>query len=192
MVPKNHPAASLVDRALSIRPMLYTLLAVWMLLTASPARSEPVPGSMDAHWNEGALNCATNSQPPLQVHQYNTRTFILRQNLCTTFEAPFMYLLIGSTKALRIDTGDVADPDQMPLAKTVMQLLQRGESAKLPLLVVHTHRHLDHRAGDDEQLLHLSMFRWSGLTSKAFAANTASPTGRTVWPGSISVSARLM
>jgi hydroxyacylglutathione hydrolase len=155
MVPKNHPAASLVDRALSIRPMLYTWLAVWMLLTPSPARSEPVPGSMDVHWNEGALNCATNSQPPLQVHEYNIRTFILRQNLCTTFEAPFMYLLIGSTKALLIDTGDVADPDQMPLAKTVMQLLQRGESAKLPLLVVHTHRHLDHRAGD-EQLLHLS------------------------------------
>jgi hypothetical protein len=53
MVPKNHPAASLVDRALSIQPMLYTLLAVWMLLTASPARSEPVSGSMDVHWKRG-------------------------------------------------------------------------------------------------------------------------------------------
>ena len=61
-----------------------------------------------------------------------------------------MYLLIGSTKALLIDTGDVADPDQMPLAKTVMNLLPGDGPAKLPLLVVHTHRHLDHRAGDGQ------------------------------------------
>jgi hydroxyacylglutathione hydrolase len=59
-----------------------------------------------------------------------------------------MYLLVGSTKALLIDTGDVADPDQMPLAKTMMHLLPGDGPAKLPLLVVHTHRHLDHRAGD--------------------------------------------
>jgi Domain of unknown function (DUF4143) len=30
------------------------------------------------------------------------------------FLTPFMYLLIGSTRALLIDTGDVADPGQMP------------------------------------------------------------------------------
>lgn len=79
----------------------------------------------------------------------------MRENLCTTFEAPFMYLLLGSTKALLIDTGDLADPNQAPLAKTVMHLLSANGSAKLPLLVVHTHRHLDHRAGD-VQFMHLS------------------------------------
>ena len=42
-----------------------------------------------------------------------------------------MYLLIGSEpKALLIDTGDVADPSQMPLANTVMQLLPGDASAK--------------------------------------------------------------
>ena len=61
-----------------------------------------------------------------------------------------MYLLIGSKKALLIDTGDVADADKMPLAKTVMNLVPGNGSAKLPLLVVHTHRHLDHRAGDGQ------------------------------------------
>jgi hydroxyacylglutathione hydrolase len=65
-----------------------------------------------------------------------------------------LYLLIGSTKALLIDTGDVADPKLMPLAKTVMGLLPAEGAATLPLLVVHTHRHLDHRAGD-EQFAHL-------------------------------------
>ncbi|MGH9701514.1 MAG: MBL fold metallo-hydrolase, partial [Candidatus Acidiferrales bacterium] len=59
-----------------------------------------------------------------------------------------MYLVLGSTKALLIDTGDVADPKMMPLAATVMNLLPGQGPAKLPLLVVHTHRHLDHRAGD--------------------------------------------
>lgn len=72
------------------------------------------------------------------------------RNLCATFEAPFIYLLIGSKKALLIDTGDVADPYQMPVAKTVMSLLPGEASAKLPLLVVHTHRHGDHRAGDPQ------------------------------------------
>src|SRR5262249_779358 len=77
-------------------------------------------------------------------------TFILRENLCITFEAPFMYLLTGSTKAWLIDSGDVSDPKQIPLAETVMQLLPGTGSAKLPLLVVHTHRHLDHRAADSQ------------------------------------------
>ena len=109
---------------------------------------------MDIHWNEGAKDCKASLQAPLEVHPYNPQTFILRENLCATFEAPFMYLLIGSTKALLIDTGDVADASRMPLAKTVMQLLPGGSATKLPLLVVHTHRHLDHRAGD-EQFMHL-------------------------------------
>ncbi len=103
---------------------------------------------MDVHWTEGSPDCAKNPQPPLQVHPYNSQTFILRENLCSTFEAPFMYLLVGSTKALLIDTGDVADPKAMPLADTVMNLLPGEGPEKLPLLVVHTHRHLDHRAGD--------------------------------------------
>ena len=61
-----------------------------------------------------------------------------------------MYLLIGSTKALLIDTGDVADPHAIPLAATVTNLLPGEGPRKLPLLVVHTHRHLDHRAGDGQ------------------------------------------
>jgi len=105
---------------------------------------------MDVRWDEGASKCATNSQLPLQVHSYNDRTFILRENLCVTFEAPFLYLLIGSEKALLIDTGDVGDPSKIPLANTVMRLLPGEGSAKMHLLVVHTHRHSDHRAGDEQ------------------------------------------
>jgi glyoxylase-like metal-dependent hydrolase (beta-lactamase superfamily II) len=144
----------IIDKRLSSRPAppgrltLFALLAFAVLVTSAPAKSQLAPGSMDVHWNEGSPDCAKNPQPPLQVHQYNTRTFILRENLCTTFEAPFMYLLVGSTKALLIDSGDIADPNVVPLAETVMRLLPGDGPTKLSLLVVHTHRHLDHRAGD--------------------------------------------
>lgn len=128
------------------------LIGVIFALMAAPLQgwSQPAPGPMDVHWNEGAQNCAGITLPPLQVHRYNERTFILRENLCSTFEAPFIYLLIGSEKSLLIDTGDVADAKQMPLASTVMQLLLGTGAQKLPLIVVHTHRHLDHRAGDGQ------------------------------------------
>jgi hydroxyacylglutathione hydrolase len=146
----------ITGKGLSILPAgkgrftFFVLLALAAALTPSPARAQLVPGSMDVHWNEGSPDCAKNPQPPLQVHQYNARTFILRENPCTTFEAPFMYLLVGSTKALLIDTGDIADPSVVPLAETVMGLLPADGAAKLSLLVVHTHRHLDHRAGDPQ------------------------------------------
>jgi hydroxyacylglutathione hydrolase len=114
-----------------------------------PAHSQLVPGTMNVHWNEGSKDCVKNPQPPIQVHRYNADTFILRENLCATYEAPFIYLLIGKTKALLIDTGAVADAKTMPLAQTVISLLANGGS-RLPLMVVHTHGHLDHRSGDDQ------------------------------------------
>lgn len=109
-----------------------------------------VPGSLVVHWDEGAANCQASSQPPLQVHPYNPQTFLMRENLCVTFEAPFIYLLIGSSRALLIDTGDVEEASRMPLAQTVMHLISQSASTQLPLLVVHTHRHKDHRAGDGQ------------------------------------------
>jgi hydroxyacylglutathione hydrolase len=113
----------------------------------SSGRSELVPGTMDVHWNEGSKDCTKDPQPPIQVHRYNADTFILRENLCATYEAPFIYLLIGKNKALLIDTGAVADAKTMPLAQTVTSLLATAGS-KVPVVVVHTHGHLDHRSGD--------------------------------------------
>ena len=145
------------------------------------ARADLAPGSMDVHWNEGAANCSTDTTPPLQVHQYNPQTFILREKLCDTFEAPFMYLLIGSKKALLIDTGDIADANRAPLAKTVLELLPGAGSAKLPLLAVHSHRHLDHRAGD-AQFANVSNVQVVGFdleSVKSFYKFSAWPNGDT-------------
>ncbi len=128
-----------------------TLFALAVILfSALPARSGPVPGSLPAQWNIGAEDCAASPQPPLQVYAYEPQTLILRQNPCANPEANFLYLLIGSEKALLIDTGAVADAEKMPLARTVLVLLPLKDGARLPLLVVHTHQHHDHYAGDTQ------------------------------------------
>ena len=137
-----------------MRCQLALLVAAGLLAMSSFASAEVAIRTFDAHWNEGAPDCAAHPQPPLEVHEYDKHTFVLRESLCATFEAPFLYLLIGADRAMLIDTGDVADPKLMPLAVTVMQLLPEAAGVKLPLLVVHTHRHLDHRAGDG-QFAHL-------------------------------------
>jgi len=121
-----------------------------LFLTATQTWSKPVPGSLGVHWNEGAPDCTATPQDPLQVHTYEPQTFILRQSPCADFEANFLYLLVGSDKALLIDSGAVADPKEMPLAKRILGLLPDKDHKKLPLLVAHTHRHLDHRAGDPQ------------------------------------------
>src|SRR6266699_5495452 len=119
-----------------------------ILSCATPAWSQPIPGSLPAQWTIGASDCAASPQAPLQVHAYEPQTFILRESPCADPEANFLYLLIGSEKALLIDTGAVADPSKMPLAKIVLSLLPTKDGVRLPLLIVHTHRHRDHYAGD--------------------------------------------
>ena len=127
------------------------MVAVFAFLClAARASSHIVPGSMDVPWHEGAQDCNATPEEPVQVHAYNAQTYILRQSLCASFEGNFLYLLVGSDKALLIDTGAIADPQKMPLAKTILELLPDKDHKKLPLLVAHTHRHLDHRAGDPQ------------------------------------------
>ena len=128
------------------------LFLVASLLAPGPDRAaELTPGAWDVQWDAGAAACpADRPRDPIQVHRYNAQTFVLREKLCATWEAPFIYLLIGAKQALLIDTGDLADPAAMPLESTVMSLLPGEAGAKLPLIVVHSHGHLDHRAGDPQ------------------------------------------
>src|SRR5260370_26072480 len=136
-------------RRLDRRRKLWFCVLLTTCLLISPAHSQFVSGTMDVRWNEGSANCVEEAPPPIQVDRYNADTFILRENLCATYEAPFIYLIIGKAKALLIDTGAVADAKIMPLAQTVISLLP-NDGSRLPLMVVHTHGHLDHRSGDDQ------------------------------------------
>src|ERR1700739_1339912 len=94
----------LLNLSNSCGKLLLAVLAACCMLGPSPARCQLSAGalstgslsagSMDMHWNEGAANCGEHTGPTLQVHAYNAQTYILRQSLCATFEAPFMYVLI--------------------------------------------------------------------------------------------------
>jgi hypothetical protein len=52
-----------------------------------PAAAQIAPGSPDLHWNEGAEDCKLHGSEPLQVQRYDAATFLLREDLCATFEA---------------------------------------------------------------------------------------------------------
>jgi hydroxyacylglutathione hydrolase len=128
--------------------------AVGLLLLAARAWGDPVSGSLDVQWSEGAEDCEQAKIAPIQIHRYEPQTYILRQSFCADFEAPLMYLLIGEDEALLIDTGAVEDAAQMPLADAVLGLLPEKGGGKLPLLVLHTHGHGDHRKGDAQFAAH--------------------------------------
>jgi hydroxyacylglutathione hydrolase len=121
-------------------------------------------GDLNVTWIHGAPDCSLSDDPPIQVHRFDQNTFILRQSKCSepgtpadpgpSFEAPFLYLLIGRSRALLVDTGASRSPVVFPLAATVQELLSSHAAASggvtVPLLVVHTHAHGDHRAGDGQ------------------------------------------
>lgn len=123
-------------------------MAVALAAVMAAAEAQPPAGNLDVRWDEGAADCEAGQWTPLQVHAFDARTFILRQSPCASFEANFLYLLVGDERALLVDSGAVADPRSMPLAQRVLELLPTRNGARLPLVVAHTHSHSDHREGD--------------------------------------------
>lgn len=104
-------------------------------------------------WISGSADCTVNTDPPIQVVQYNYNTWILRENKCVNYEAPFMFLFIGHKKALLMDDGATFSEDKFPIRKTVDSLVAKWEKAnnnQVELIVAHTHSHGDHTAGDGQ------------------------------------------
>ena len=85
----------------------------------------PAPGNIAFRWLYGSNIAALNRDPRIQVVQYNEDTFILRQNVCVHWEAPFTYLLFGNQGALLIDTGATAEANYYPLRSTVDAIVTR-------------------------------------------------------------------
>ncbi|MEO5981763.1 MAG: MBL fold metallo-hydrolase [Pedococcus sp.] len=108
--------------------------------------------SLDVAWIHGAPEGLPCQDPPLQVHRVDEATYVLRQSKALTYEGAFLYLLLGSERALLLDTGDVADPAVMPLRVTVDSLLDQWlvehPRERYPLVVAHSHAHGDHVRGD--------------------------------------------
>lgn len=139
-----------LNSGISLPKLAFLVLALGACTTT---RNRPAVELERVAWLHGAANCASNTDPAIQVIRYNDRTWILRQNKCLNYEAPFMFLLVGEQKALLLDTGATPDSSKFPLYRTVRQILQSWEAAhssKLELVVAHTHNHGDHRAADEQ------------------------------------------
>lgn len=117
---------------------------------AAHAQTRP----LQVRWIHGSESAKHNTDPDIQVYAHDEHTVILRQNKAINYEAPFLYLLFGDDRALLIDTGATADPELFPLRRVVDELLAerltRHPHEDYELLVVHTHAHGDHIAGDGQ------------------------------------------
>jgi glyoxylase-like metal-dependent hydrolase (beta-lactamase superfamily II) len=119
------------------------LLFTAALLAAAPGVEQ---GVFPSAWITGGPNCM--EVPDWQIHEYNPNLYILRESGCTHYEKPFLYLILGSERALLIDTGAGAVDSATPVRKLIAKWLAREKRDRIDLTVVHTHAHGDHTAGD--------------------------------------------
>lgn len=131
-------------------------LFFYLILTMALACQSKVDKPIDLYsqqWIHGSADCSRNKDELIQVVQYDQNTWILRQNKCINYEAPFMFLFIGGDKALLMDTGATREEETFPLQATVSKIISTWEAQQnktLELIVAHTHQHGDHYAADDQ------------------------------------------
>jgi glyoxylase-like metal-dependent hydrolase (beta-lactamase superfamily II) len=132
--PYNPPGARNTDSCLPLNP---TGEVVHDYATKGPA-----PGDIVFRWIHGSVCAAKNTDPRIQVVAYNEDTYILRENPCVNWEAPFTYLLFGNHGALLIDTGATLEASFYPLRATVDAIISRWcgirRKKSVPLTVVLT------------------------------------------------------
>ena len=115
-------------------------------------------GVLPTGWRTGGPNCVT--VPDWQVKEYNEDFYVLRESGCVNPEKPFLYLIFGDNKALLEDTGvamlmpDGSRGTVIPTAPVIMDLMakwaERKKHAPVSLIVIHSHSHSDHTAGDEQ------------------------------------------
>ena len=111
--------------------------------------------NLDVAWIHGSEAAKYNTEPDIQVHACDEHTYILRQNKAVHYEAPFMFLLFGTARAMLLDTGATANPRFFPLRRTVDSIIDSWLASHphpddYGLLVLHTHVHADHIAADHQ------------------------------------------
>lgn len=104
---------------------------------------------------ESECKKSEGSLPLFEVVELNPGHFVIRQNKCSSVEAPFMYLMVGEKGAFLHDTGahDESGVGEIgsELRKLVEEVLARKSAQvghPIDLTVGHGHSHGDHMAGD--------------------------------------------
>jgi glyoxylase-like metal-dependent hydrolase (beta-lactamase superfamily II) len=121
------------------------MLAALLVIIPASLWAEASADSLlrDKQWIHGAEDCEVGDDPAIEVHRYDDASYILRQSKCLNFEAPFMFLLLGTKTALLLDSGATKDAIDFPLYDTVRVLV-----ADRDIVLIHSHSHGDHRQGD--------------------------------------------
>ncbi len=127
-----------------IRVMLLILASAATMWAADSLR----PGTLPTSWITGGPDCTT--VPNWQVHAYNDDFYILRESGCINYEKPFLYLIFGEQKVLLEDTGAGAVHTAVFVQDLVSKWAKKKNRKPPVLLVVHSHSHGDHVAGDQE------------------------------------------
>lgn len=122
-----------------------TFSLIVTMCRAQATQEQPLIDLAAISWIHGAQDCksARERSDYLEWQQFRYRlgTYIFRQNKCSHYEAPFVYLLVGEKKSLLIDTGATFEGGTS-LLEAVRAISDR------PLIVTHSHGHTDHWRGD--------------------------------------------
>ena len=125
--------------------LILTLLMVGSLGTLAQTLE---PGTLPRQWPASGPTCTPSAADQWQVHAYNPDLYILRESGCSNYEKPFLYLIFGQDRVLLEDTG----AGKTDVAKVVDGVIKdwaaRNKRPVPKLLVVHSHGHGDHIAGD--------------------------------------------
>ena len=119
---------------------LALVLAACLLVPASTfASAAPAPFTP---WRAGL----TDDEPVVEIQRLDADTYVIRQSIQTNFEAPFLYLLFGTSRAFLLDSG----AGGFALRPVIDGIMAARGTPDLPLVVAHSHGHGDHVAGDAE------------------------------------------
>jgi glyoxylase-like metal-dependent hydrolase (beta-lactamase superfamily II) len=133
------PTGVAVIRTCQIR---YPLLVVSLLGLSGAAAKSP--------FHDVWINGTDPSEPQMQVQRYDADTYVVRQSVRTSVEAPFIYLFFGADRVLEIDSGAGGLKVRPTIDRVIADWLKTKGLKSVSLVVAHSHSHDDHIAGDGE------------------------------------------
>jgi glyoxylase-like metal-dependent hydrolase (beta-lactamase superfamily II) len=131
-----------------MKSLLTAILFATGLAAQTPAPPSLEKGTLPEHWPTGGPNCMEMQE--YYIHAYNPNFYLLRQSGCTDYEKPFVYLIFGSDKAMLWDTGSRNSRIRESVDRLITRWLAENKRTSIPLIVMHSHKHGDHIAGDSQ------------------------------------------